>query len=127
MKYKYLLYSSVSEIDKINVYDILKVAREENKKFGITGFLICHLGGFYQLIEGKESNINQLYHNISTDERHSDVNMIIVGEREERFFPDWQMGYVRIEEDIFSQWNNIKDKDLVLNEFISTAQSSLQF
>ncbi|CAM3791312.1 Blue light-and temperature-regulated antirepressor YcgF [Vibrio aerogenes CECT 7868] len=125
MTYKYLFYSSKAKITEVNIHEILEVSRRENKKFGITGYLISHFNGFYQYIEGDEAAIDQLYRNISADERHSDVEMLFSGYRETRIFPDWQMGYAGVESEDVWHWGKTEQSDLVINEFHQVACQSV--
>lgn len=90
---KCLVYSSKSKMAQISLADILLTSRVNNRKFGITGFLVAHSRGFIQLIEGEEAVIDQLYRNINDDQRHCDVKTIAVTTIQERRFPDWDMGY----------------------------------
>lgn len=127
MIYKYLFYSSLSNIDDVNIFDILNISRSENKKHDITGFLVSHFSGFYQLIEGNEADIDQLYSNIFKDNRHHHVNMMISGYHEKRFFPDWQMGYLSIDHRDALVWSKKEDEAEILKSFIDVAYSSLIF
>lgn len=127
MTYKYLLYSSLSDIDDINIFDILNISRSENEKHNITGFLISHFNGFYQFIEGNEADIDQLYSNIFKDNRHHHVDMIISSYHEHRFFPDWKMGYLSIDNGDALEWSKKEDEAEILKSFIDVAHSSLMF
>ncbi|CAG8999016.1 MAG: hypothetical protein CENE_00980 [Candidatus Celerinatantimonas neptuna] len=126
MSYKYLFYSSEANLEVVDIYEILNLARKENPHYGITGFLMAHTGGFYQLIEGPEADVDQLFSNISKDHRHHDVRMISQGYRDTRLFPDWQMGYLRIDSKEISEWHNTKDEAKVLIAFIEMANSCLK-
>ncbi len=94
--FKVILYSSHSEIEAININLLLDHARKKNRRLGITGYLICHIKGFIQLIEGEATEIDALTAAISSDDRHRDV--VIQGETytEHRFFPEWDMGLMRM-------------------------------
>ncbi|SHO57281.1 BLUF domain-containing protein [Vibrio quintilis] len=125
MTCKYLLYSSTANLAEVNVHDILEVSREKNKQFGITGYLISHFNGFYQYIEGDEAAIDQLYHNISADDRHSDVEILLSGYRDTRLFPDWQMGYLRVETEDVWHWGQAGQNNNAIEEFYQAVSESL--
>lgn len=125
MRYKYLFYSSDSNLEVVDIYEILELARRENPHYGITGFLMAHTGGFYQLIEGLEADVDQLFSNISKDHRHHDVKMISKGYRDTRLFPDWQMGYLRIDSKEFLALHH-EDEAKMLISFIEMANSCLK-
>lgn len=66
-------------------------------------------GVFLQLLEGEESAVESLYQKITSDPRHQHVTRIFLVRDGERVFPNWSMGFKRIE-----------DLDLeVINEFMS--------
>jgi hypothetical protein len=75
---------------------ILAVAREHNMANGITGIL-CYGGGIYlQAIEGGRNQVNNLYRQIVSDKRHTDVLLLNYEEIAERRFGGWTMGQVNL-------------------------------
>jgi len=75
---------------------ILAVAREHNMANGITGIL-CYGGGIYlQAIEGGRNQVNNLYAQIVSDKRHTDVVLLNYEEIAERRFGGWTMGQVNL-------------------------------
>jgi hypothetical protein len=75
---------------------ILAVAREHNMANGITGIL-CYGGGIYlQAIEGGRNQVNNLYAQIVSDKRHTDVVLLNYEEISERRFGGWTMGQVNL-------------------------------
>jgi hypothetical protein len=75
---------------------ILAVAREHNMANGITGIL-CYGGGIYlQAIEGGRNQVNNLYGQIVSDKRHTDVVLLNYEEIAERRFGGWTMGQVNM-------------------------------
>lgn len=75
-----------------------EAAAEKNKKLDITGILMASGGLFYQVLEGPEEAVNQLYGAISTDDRHTDL-LLLQTERDQttRLFPDWSMKTVNLD------------------------------
>ena len=75
---------------------ILAVAREHNMANGITGIL-CYGGGIYlQAIEGGRNQVNNLYAQIVSDKRHTEVVLLNYEEIAERRFGGWTMGQVNL-------------------------------
>ena len=75
---------------------ILAVAREHTMANGITGIL-CYGGGIYlQAIEGGRNQVNNLYAQIVSDKRHTDVVLLNYEEIAERRFGGWTMGQVNL-------------------------------
>jgi len=68
-------------------------AEDGNRKQGITGFLVCLGDMFYQLIEGEDAAIDNLFNgHIKKDPRHHDI-VCLKAESDvaERLFPEWSM------------------------------------
>lgn len=70
---------------------IVKTAKRENPKHGITGALFFHDNRFLQVIEGKEEELRQLMANIENDERHNAIEYLVDMKVESRGFHDWNM------------------------------------
>jgi hypothetical protein len=91
----YLVYVSAAQdkMSKEDLLDILEESREANARAGITGMLLYKDGNFMQALEGEESAVRELYGRISRDPRHRGVLTLVEGEREDRGFADWSMGF----------------------------------
>jgi hypothetical protein len=90
-----LIYASRSASDGRETLEaIFAKARSHNPACGITGVL-CHGGGiFLQALEGSRAEVNKLYSNILTDNRHTDVTLLHYEEINQRRFGSWTMGQV---------------------------------
>lgn len=71
--------------------DILTVSRALNTRDDITGTLICRGDMYLQLIEGPDDVIHATYKRISGDDRHLDINLLVLRQVNERLFPKWAM------------------------------------
>jgi hypothetical protein len=94
-----LLYVSrpLAPINKEALDTILAQSRAHNPALGITGIL-CYGGDvFMQLLEGGREQVNRLYNQIVTDNRHTDVTVLHYEEITERRFASWTMGQVNLE------------------------------
>lgn len=93
-----LLYASRAvaglSADELNV--ILKRSRAYNPDHGVTGVLCYADGVFMQVLEGGRDIVNELYKQIVTDPRHSDVVIVKYDEISERQFAGWSMGQVTL-------------------------------
>lgn len=78
--------------------ELLKVARANNARLGITGMLLYADGNFVQIIEGPEDAVDALYAKISRDPRHTALLKALDGPIAERRFADWTLGFDRIGE-----------------------------
>ena len=78
--------------------DLLKKAREKNETLGITGMLLFRDGFFMQALEGELEDIEALFEIIAKDTRHRDVLLIYKKPIKQRGFPDWTMGFNKIDD-----------------------------
>ena len=70
---------------------ILVASRANNRKYDITGALICRSDIFLQLLEGPEQQVKNTYKAIQKDDRHVNVYNLIDRPIEKRLFPAWAM------------------------------------
>lgn len=75
-----------------DVKDILSRSQRNNAAQGITGALCLANGIFLQQLEGDRQAVNQIYHRILRDARHSEPAILNFGEIAVRRFSNWSMG-----------------------------------
>lgn len=94
---------------------ILRSARANNERNGITGFLAYALDGtFVQILEGDPDVVETTYARISNDPRHYGITKLLDTHEEERLFADWSMGFRELEGHELGQlpgFVNLADKD----------------
>jgi uncharacterized membrane protein (DUF373 family) len=76
--------------------DILKTARENNARLGVTGMLLYGNKTFIQILEGEEDVVNELIKTIKRDPRHSNFHIVKKKHIEEHEYADWSMGFKRV-------------------------------
>ena len=93
-----LIYCSraVPAVDQEELLAILKTARANNPRTGITGVLCFAEGFFIQVLEGGRAQVNQLYNRIVVDGRHGEVTLLGYDEIAERRFAGWSMGHANL-------------------------------
>ena len=75
-----------------------EASAERNRELEITGFLMVSGGLFYQVLEGPEENVDDLYAAIAADERHTDVLLLRAEENvSSRLYPDWSMKTINLD------------------------------
>jgi len=91
----YLVYVSVAaeNVSKDDLLEILSQSRFQNAEAGITGMLLYKDGNFMQVLEGEENAVRDLYTRIRHDPRHLGIVTLVEGERDNRCFGDWSMGF----------------------------------
>ncbi|SRR6056297_507994 len=87
---------SVKELSEKDLKELLKDIRIKNKKQHVTGLLLYNAGAFIQVIEGDSNIIHNLYNIIKEDSRHSNIVKLLDEPISDRAFPDWSMGYRKI-------------------------------
>lgn len=94
-----LVYVSTAAylINEEELLGILKLARQNNKSNNLTGLLLYHDGSFIQLLEGRKQDVETLYNKIALDPRHFGMIRLLEDYSEKRDFPDWSMGFQRID------------------------------
>lgn len=80
-----------------DIEQLLHVARVNNARLAVTGMLLFTAGTFFQVLEGDEATLSQLFKTISADTRHTQVTMIIKEPIAKRAFGDWSMGYAEVD------------------------------
>jgi hypothetical protein len=85
---------------QVDVGRILMQARKNNPRHQIGGVLYCSNNYFFQCLEGRQDVVNQLYNKIAEDPRHKNVQSLSVKRVDERYFSNWSMKYVALEESI---------------------------
>lgn len=95
MDLKQLVYvSSASPLLKAADFEqILRSARSNNSRNGITGLLLFHEGNFIQALEGGWTQVDHTFLRVSTDPRHHNILKIYDRPCLSRDFSDWKMGF----------------------------------
>jgi hypothetical protein len=91
-----LMYASraVPAVDHDELLAILRKSKSNNPVNGVTGVLCFSEGIFMQVLEGGRSAVNRLYNTIVSDARHTQVELLMYEEIQQRSFAGWSMGQV---------------------------------
>lgn len=79
-----------------DVHDILRASTANNRRDGLSGMLLLLDGTFFQVLEGDKDMVEQTYHRIAKDTRHSALLRVLERDRAERDFPNWTMGFEKV-------------------------------
>ncbi len=97
--YQYLYVSSAVELfSEAQLSDLLKTSRARNEASGLTGLLLYVRGSFIQLLEGEREAVDATRTRIAADPRHRGMITLLEGDCAQRDFPDWAMGFQRVNE-----------------------------
>ena len=91
----HLIYCSTAKhiFSRSELSVMLINARKKNVQMGINGILLYSDGSFFQVLEGEGETVDRLFEEISRDDRHRNVTVIIREAIPERVFGDWTMAY----------------------------------
>jgi hypothetical protein len=73
--------------------DLLQHSREANERAAISGMLLDKDGNFMQTVEGPAGAVEDLEARLARDPRHRGMLVLLRGEREQREFDGWSMGF----------------------------------
>ncbi len=75
-----------------------QAAADRNRELDVTGLLMASGGLFYQVLEGPQEAVDEIYGSIEGDDRHTDV-LLLSSEApvQTRMFPDWSMETVDLD------------------------------
>lgn len=99
MKLNQIIYTSQTT-KKLEFKDVREMAikfQGNNKTKGLTGLLVYGNRFFMQILEGKQAEVNSLYHTISNDDRHKEITILNYSQIAVRQFEDWSMGCLLID------------------------------
>ena len=106
-----IVYVSLAnkEMSDQDLKGLLKAARNKNEKLNVTGLLLYRDGFFIQALEGEEDTIDALFDRISKDSRHRDVTTVYKKPIKQRAFPDWTMGFSRMDDAVLEKIDGYSD------------------
>lgn len=91
----HIMYASIANIqfDNAKIIELLTQARKKNSRLNVTGMLLYCDNSFFQVIEGEEHVIQELFDSIEHDNRHKNVTKIVEEPIPSRSFANWTMGF----------------------------------
>ncbi len=101
---------------------LLTQCQSNNSANNVTGILLFAHETFFQVLEGEENVINNLYEIIRKDKRHTNCTVIEIKNITERAFPYWSMGFEKIDVNDLHKIQGLNDffaKDFTPSGFAS--------
>ena len=115
MSLVHLIYTSfaVGRPSQSDLEKLLKQAREHNELKNITGMLLYRNNVYLQVLEGDRKDVRNVFSHIQHDRRNQRVTKLLEEPILNRDFPDWSMGFHRIEDDspVLDGWSGIFNSD----------------
>jgi Sensors of blue-light using FAD len=96
-----ITYTSVAAdgFQVADLRDIVAKSQRNNRRDGITGFLIYSAPHFTQCLEGEESAVKATMRRIVADPRHADVRLLASRRLDARELTDWSMQLLHLDEE----------------------------
>ena len=88
--------AAANALSTTDLANLLRAARANNERLGLTGMLLFAEDAFIQVLEGEAEIVDALFGKIEADKRHVQVVKIIREEIPQRFFGSWTMGFSRV-------------------------------
>ena len=85
--------SAVKPFTPAELVDLLRVARDNNARAGLTGMLLYHEGNFMQMLEGAPAAVDALLAKLRDDPRHTRVQVLLRKPIAARTCGEWQMAF----------------------------------
>jgi hypothetical protein len=89
--------------------ELLAECRINNLLNRISGILIYGNSTFFQVIEGSQESVDELWQKLQTDPRHTWVTQLLCRETSRLLFKDWSMAFERYDSTIASQMSGLAD------------------
>ena len=87
---------SIGEIHKIGA-----ISSQNNQQMNITGLLVYFEKLFFQIIEGNDPQVDQLFIKIGKDPRHEDIVRLKTDyDIDQRLFPTWSMKTINLDDNV---------------------------
>ena len=91
--------------------DMILTINRNNRIRRVTGILIIRNKHFFQILEGHDNIVNDLFQKINLDPRHKGIIKLLDSEIEDRLFNDYNCG----EFEVFQKYSDTKKLYLYFN------------
>lgn len=124
---KRIIYCSQAtyDISPDELVALLASSRGNNARAGLSGMLLYSSQSFLQVLEGDPEALRATYARIESDDRHTELRLLLEAEVPAPLFPDWTMGFEHVDEDELAEeldgFTPATDYPLVNPDLISNA------
>ncbi len=86
--------SANRNLNQDEVAELLDQTEIRNNNEGVNGLLIYSSGNFFEVIEGEETKVKDLFENIKEDPRHRNIMMVFEKEIDKPLFDDNKANFI---------------------------------
>lgn len=101
--------TQTNPMSNAELLELLEQAREHNARMGLTGMLLHRGDSFFQVLEGGQEELTELFEKIAADPRHKRVEVVTEGPISSREYNDWQMAFIELDGQDFSAMPGFSD------------------
>ncbi|NDP28300.1 MAG: blue light sensor protein [Flavobacterium sp.] len=101
--------TAISDLNQDEVAELLEQTEIRNNNEGVNGLLIYSDGNFFEVIEGEETKIKNLFKNIKEDPRHRNIMIVFEKEIDQPLFDDKKANFIS---------NNTKHRQMKVKNFL---------
>jgi hypothetical protein len=105
MKYVVYISTAVQLFTDEQLTTLLQTSRANNSALAVTGLLLYHEGAIFQILEGNDYIIDDLYVKIMGDTRHRGGLKMFEGYGDKRYFSEWSMAFRKLN---VAEWNEVE-------------------
>ncbi len=118
MIYHIAYFSTATKLfTETDLTELLANSKQNNSALSVTGILLFIEGCFLQVLEGDESVVKSIFEKVKQDERHHDVLTLFQGNKPERAFENWSMGFKNLP--LVEYKRQIGFEDITNEEFLT--------
>lgn len=117
--------TAISDLTELQFDELFGYIMKRNKSLGLTGVLIVQNNHFFQILEGDEGVIDDIYAKICKDKRHYGIIKLLEQKTTTPIFEDYDVGFTVVKEydqlnslHTYLQWikaANLKEIDSIYN------------
>jgi len=82
------------DLNQDEVAELLDLTEIRNNNAGVNGLLIYSEGNFFEVIEGEEAKIKELFKNIKEDSRHRNIMVVFKKKIDKPLFDDKEANFI---------------------------------
>lgn len=118
MIYHIAYFSTATQLfTETDLTELLAISKRNNSALGVTGILLFIEGCFLQVLEGEKEVVKSIFEKVEKDRRHDDVFTLFEGEKVERSFEKWSMGFKNLP--LVEYKRQIGFEDITNEEFLN--------
>jgi len=88
------LSTANKDLNQDEVAELLDLTEIRNNNAGVNGLLIYSDGNFFEVIEGEETKIKELFENIKVDPRHRNILIVFEKRIDKPLFDDKEANFI---------------------------------